>query len=75
VNAQPTTNFCIEVNDAAVGGIGIGLGQDVNRHTVTLGYWPGEKFWGSGKSPRRCLRTILHPHACLKKQVSFSKPV
>jgi RimJ/RimL family protein N-acetyltransferase len=32
------------VNGAAVGGIGIRLGQDVNRHTATLGYWLGEKF-------------------------------
>jgi RimJ/RimL family protein N-acetyltransferase len=48
VNAHPATNFCIEVNGAAVGGIGIRLGQDVNRETATLGYWLGEKFWGRG---------------------------
>jgi ribosomal-protein-alanine N-acetyltransferase len=45
---QPTTKFCIEVDGAAVGGIGIRLGQDVHRHTATLGYWLGEKFWGRG---------------------------
>ena len=48
VNAHPPTNFCIEVNGAAVGGIGIRLGQDVNRQTATLGYWLGETFWGRG---------------------------
>lgn len=46
--AQPTTNFCIEVDGAAVGGIGIRLGRDVHRHTAELGYWLGEELWGRG---------------------------
>jgi ribosomal-protein-alanine N-acetyltransferase len=29
-------------------GIGIRLGQDVHRHTASLGYWLGEEFWGRG---------------------------
>jgi RimJ/RimL family protein N-acetyltransferase len=45
---QPITNFCIEVDGAAVGEIGIRLGQDVHRHTAEFGYWLGEKFWGRG---------------------------
>jgi ribosomal-protein-alanine N-acetyltransferase len=28
--------------------IGIHPGQDVHRHTATLGYWLGEEFWGRG---------------------------
>ena len=46
--AQPATNFCIEVNRTAVGGIGTHPGEDVHRHTATLGYWLGEEFWGRG---------------------------
>jgi [ribosomal protein S5]-alanine N-acetyltransferase len=46
--AQPTTNFCIEVGGAAVGGIGIHLGQNERRHTAGVGYWLGEDFWGRG---------------------------
>jgi RimJ/RimL family protein N-acetyltransferase len=46
--AQPTTDFCIEVDGAAVGGIGIHLGRDVHRHTAELGYWLAEKLWGRG---------------------------
>jgi ribosomal-protein-alanine N-acetyltransferase len=48
ITEQPATNFCIEIDGAAVGGIGIHVGQDVHRHTATLGYWLGEKFWGRG---------------------------
>ena len=45
---EPITIFCIEVNDAAVGGIGIHLENDVHRHTAELGYWLGEEFWARG---------------------------
>jgi ribosomal-protein-alanine N-acetyltransferase len=48
ISEQPATNFCIEVDDVAAGGIGIRLGQDVHRQTAELGYWLGEKFWGRG---------------------------
>jgi ribosomal-protein-alanine N-acetyltransferase len=48
ISEQPTTNFCIEVDGAAAGGIGIRLGQDVHRHTAEFGYWLGQKFWGRG---------------------------
>ena len=85
--------FCIEINGVAVGGIGVHPGEDVHRHTATVGYWLGEEFWGRGimteavprslisvskisrfaESLRRPLRTIPHPHACLKKPASLSK--
>ena len=45
---QPTTNFCIEVDGVAVGGIGIHLGRDVHRHTAEFGYWLAEEFWRRG---------------------------
>ena len=40
--------FCIEMDGTAVGGIGVHPGQDVYRHTATVGYWLGEQFWGRG---------------------------
>ena len=48
VKDQVTTKFCIEINNRAVGGMGIHPGQDVHSHTATLGYWLGEDFWGQG---------------------------
>src|SRR5438093_5009018 len=48
ITEQSPINFCIEIDGAAVGGIGIHLGHDVRRHTATLGYWLGENFWGRG---------------------------
>jgi RimJ/RimL family protein N-acetyltransferase len=48
INDQSRTRFCIEVDGRAVGGMGIHPGEDVHRHTATLGYWLGEEFWGRG---------------------------
>ena len=42
------TNFAIEVDGAAVGGIGLRLGDDVHRRTAEIGYWLGIKHWGKG---------------------------
>jgi len=48
ISEQPEMKFCIEIEHAAVGGIGVHPGQDVYRHTATIGYWLGEQFWGRG---------------------------
>ena len=48
VSEQPEMKFCIEMDGTAVGGIGVHPGQDVYRHTATVGYWLGEQFWGRG---------------------------
>jgi ribosomal-protein-alanine N-acetyltransferase len=47
ISEQPTTKFCAEIEGVAAG-IGIRLGQDVNRHAAGLGYWLGGEFWGRG---------------------------
>jgi [ribosomal protein S5]-alanine N-acetyltransferase len=48
LSEQPEMKFCVEIEGAAAGGIGVHLGQDVHRHTATMGYWLGEQFWGRG---------------------------
>jgi ribosomal-protein-alanine N-acetyltransferase len=48
ISEQSAMKFCIEIEGAAIGGIGVHAGQDVHRHTATVGYWLGEEFWGCG---------------------------
>jgi [ribosomal protein S5]-alanine N-acetyltransferase len=48
ISEQSAMKFCIEIEGAAVGGIGVHPGEDVHRHTATVGYWLGEEFWGRG---------------------------
>jgi ribosomal-protein-alanine N-acetyltransferase len=45
---MPETNFAIESGGAVVGGIGILLGQDIERVSAEIGYWLGESVWGRG---------------------------
>lgn len=42
------TNWAIEVDGKAVGGIGLVIGQDVHRFSAEIGYWLGEPYWGKG---------------------------
>jgi RimJ/RimL family protein N-acetyltransferase len=48
IGARPETNFAIDVDGAAVGGIGFGIQTDVERIGAELGYWLGETYWGRG---------------------------
>ncbi len=45
---RPFTSLAIEVDGAAVGGVGIQPGTDVFRRSAEIGYWLGEPFWGRG---------------------------
>ena len=44
----PETNFAIDVDGQAVGGIGVMLHSDVERCSAEIGYWLGEEYWGLG---------------------------
>lgn len=42
------TGWAIEVDDLAVGGIGLIPGEDVYAKTAHIGYWLAEPYWGRG---------------------------
>jgi ribosomal-protein-alanine N-acetyltransferase len=48
LSARPETSFAIDISEEAVGGIGLELRTDVERHSAEVGYWLGEQFWGQG---------------------------
>ena len=48
VRALPATDFAIEVDGEAAGGIGVVLCDDVERISAELGFWLGEMVWGRG---------------------------
>ncbi len=45
---KPLTQFAVEVDGEAVGGIGFLLGEDVYRRSAEIGFWLGKAFWGRG---------------------------
>jgi RimJ/RimL family protein N-acetyltransferase len=48
MRALPATDFAIEVDGEASGGIGVVLRDDVERISAELGFWLGESVWGRG---------------------------
>lgn len=46
--STPETNFAIEVDAAAAGGVGLELRDDVHRRSAEIGYWLGKAYWGRG---------------------------
>lgn len=48
LSQDPQTVFAIAVDDAAVGGIGYTLHDDVERVAAEIGYWIGVDYWGRG---------------------------
>lgn len=44
--------LAIEIDGAAVGGIGMHRGVDVHRHVAEIGYWLGRAYWGRGLMSR-----------------------
>jgi len=40
--------LAIELNGAAIGGIGARSGEGIHVRTAQFGYWLGESFWGKG---------------------------
>lgn len=45
---DPRTFFAIATEKEVIGGIGLGIGQDVHRFTAELGFWLAEPYWGKG---------------------------
>lgn len=40
--------FAIEVDELAVGGVGLEPGRDIEFRSAEIGYWLGQDFWGRG---------------------------
>lgn len=45
---QEQNEFCIEINNEAVGNIGFVRGTDVERFNAEVGYWLSENYWNEG---------------------------
>ena len=47
-NDKPAKVFAIEVNDEAVGSIGIFPQTNIHEKAAEMGYWLAEEYWGHG---------------------------
>jgi RimJ/RimL family protein N-acetyltransferase len=66
----PMTFFAIAVDDAAVGGIGYILHDDIERVSAEIGYWLGTAYWGRGimtSAVAAVTRLAFHRHEELRR--------
>jgi len=54
-------SYAIAVDGAAVGGIHLTVGTDIDRIAAELGYWLGEEYWGRGIATAAI--RLVTPHA------------
>lgn len=45
---DPCVSLIIDLNGEAVGGIGLALGEDIERCSAEVGYWLGARHWNRG---------------------------
>ncbi|HJR59244.1 MAG TPA: GNAT family protein [Vicinamibacterales bacterium] len=72
-SADPS-NLAIDVNGAAVGGIGYVAGRDVERYSAEIGYWLGETLWGRGIVSEALVLVTAHAFAELNFLRLFALP-
>ena len=58
--ADPETQFAIQVDGEAAGGMGVFLQEDIERYSAEIGYWLGEPFWGRGIATEALVAVTRH---------------
>lgn len=66
--------FAIDVNNEAVGGIGIHPQPDVYQKNMELGYWLAEPFWGQGIITQAIKQTVDFAFANFEIERLFARP-
>lgn len=66
--------FAIEVNQEAVGGIGIHPQSDIFIKNAELGYWLGEPFWGYGIVSKAIKQIIQFGFSTFDIERIFARP-
>lgn len=71
---DPIHIFAIEVNQEAVGGIGIHPQSDIFIKNAEIGYWLGEPFWGHGIVSKAIKQIIQFGFSTFDIERIFARP-
>jgi ribosomal-protein-alanine N-acetyltransferase len=71
---DPIHIFAIEVNQEAVGGIGIHPQSDIFIKNAEIGYWLGEPFWGHGIVSKAIKQIIQFGFSTFEIERIFARP-
>ena len=71
---EPIHMFAIEVNQEAVGGIGIHPQSDIFIKNAEIGYWLGEPFWGHGIVSKAIKQIVQFGFSTFDIERIFARP-
>lgn len=71
---DPIHIFAIEVNQEAVGGIGIHPQSDIFIKNAEIGYWLGEPFWGHGIVSKAIKQIVQFGFSTFDIERIFARP-
>jgi RimJ/RimL family protein N-acetyltransferase len=73
-NDDPVQHFAIDINEQAVGGIGIHPQPDIYRKNAELGYWLAEPFWGKGIVTKAIQQMVAYGFSHFEINRIFARP-
>ncbi len=71
---KPVNIFCIDINNAAAGGIGLHPMTDVHRKNAEMGYWLAEEYWGHGIIPKAITQMVEYGFKNFEIDRIFARP-
>ncbi|NYB52320.1 MAG: GNAT family N-acetyltransferase [Methanobacteriaceae archaeon] len=67
--------LAITLDDEAIGGIGLSIGEDIERISAEVGYWLGEKYWGNGITSSALKGIVEYGFNVLCLERIYAKPL
>lgn len=71
---EPRQIFAIDIDDIAIGAIGLHPQNDIHRMNAELGYWLAEPFWGKGIITRAIKEMVKYGFDTLAINRIFARP-
>ncbi len=71
---SPAQIFAIEIDQEAVGSIGIHPQADIMQKNAELGYWLAEKYWGNGIISRAITQMVEYGFINFPVERIFARP-
>ena len=74
ISTKPTQIFAIDINQEAIGAIGIHPQSDIQRRNAELGYWLAKPYWGKGIMTEAISRMIEYSFKTWEINRIFARP-
>ena len=71
---SPATIFAIDIDNEAIGGIGIHPQSDIHCKNAELGFWLAEPFWGQGIITKAIIQMVDYGFETLAINRIFARP-